>query len=229
MPETPEFEFITTQDALEDYCDHIADAKFIGFDTEFVSENRYQPELCLIQVATEDGYAIIDTLAVESIESFWEVLTEGDHVTVAHAAREEFNFCYRAIGRRPVKLFDVQLAAGMVGLEYPASYANLVNRVIGEQVDKGETRTDWARRPLTDRQMHYALSDVIHLKPVFDSLTKKLNSMKRMDWMWGEIDAWQKSLEDIVDKPQWRRVSGIASLNRKALAIVRLAECCRMI
>ena len=221
MPETPEFEFITTQDALEDYCDHIADAKFIGFDTEFVSENRYQPELCLIQVATEDGYAIIDTLAVESIESFWEVLTEGDHVTVAHAAREEFNFCYRAIGRRPVKLFDVQLAAGMVGLEYPASYANLVNRVIGEQVDKGETRTDWARRPLTDRQMHYALSDVIHLKPVFDSLTKKLNSMKRMDWMWGEIDAWQKSLEDIVDKPQWRRVSGIASLNRKALAIVR--------
>lgn len=221
MPETPEFEFITTQDALEDYCDHIADAKFIGFDTEFVSENRYQPELCLIQVATEDGYAIIDTLAVESIESFWEVLTEGDHVTVAHAAREEFNFCYRAIGRRPVKLFDVQLAAGMVGLEYPASYANLVNRVIGEQVDKGETRTDWARRPLTDRQMHYALSDVIHLKPVFDSLTKKLNSMKRMDWMWGEIDAWQKSLEDVVDKPQWRRVSGIASLNRKALAIVR--------
>ena len=92
-----------------------------------------------MQVAADGRYAIIDTLAVKDISVFWDLLVEGDHVTVVHAAREEFMFCYRACGRRPKKLFDVQLGAGMTGLEYPASYGNLVSRLLGARVDKGET------------------------------------------------------------------------------------------
>lgn len=218
--QTP-FEFITDADALNALCDRLSEAKHIGFDTEFVSENRYQPELCLLQIASDSEYAIVDTLAVRSVDPFWEALCRGDHITIAHAAREEFLFCYRAIGKRPKKLFDVQLAAGLIGLDYPSSYGNLVSRVLGEPVDKGETRTDWARRPLTDRQMNYALQDVVHLIPLYERIDKSLREMQRSEWLTGEMDLWQDQLESTITEPQWHRVSGIASLNRQALAVVR--------
>ena len=221
MSKLPEFEFITESSALESFCARLKSAKFIGFDTEFVSENRYLPKLCLLQVATESEYAIVDTISCSDVRPFWNVLCDGDHTTVVHAAREEFLFCYREIGRRPKHLFDVQLAAGFIGSDYPFSYGNLVAKIIGETVDKGETRTDWARRPLTDRQMAYALSDVTHLHQLHKKISKKLEKLGRSDWLTGEMDSWQDQLEKTVNEPQWQRVSGIANLNRKTLAIVR--------
>ncbi len=221
MSDLPEFEFITDKDALASFCQRLKSAKYIGFDTEFVSENRYQPELCLLQVATDKEYVIVDTMAVRNVDLFWEALCDGDHVTIVHAAREEFLFCYRAIEKRPCNFFDVQLAAGLIGLDYPASYGNLVSKVLGESVDKGETRTDWARRPLTDRQMSYALQDVVHLFPLYESIKGSLEKLGRGDWIVNEMDSWQASLEKTIDEPQWHRVSGIASMNRKSLAIVR--------
>ena len=216
-----EFEHITTDQGLIDFCEAVRGCEFIGFDTEFVSESRYRPQLCLVQVAADGRYAIIDTLAVKDISPFWNLLVEGDHVTVVHAAREEFMFCYRACGRRPKKLFDVQLGAGMTGLEYPASYGNLVSRLLGTRVDKGETRTDWMRRPLSKRQIDYALSDVTHLKGLFDVVSTNLNNLDRMSWFEAEMDVWQTSLEKTENEPQWERVAGISNLNRRALAIVR--------
>lgn len=215
------FEHITTNKGLQDFCQRAQGCNFIAFDTEFVSESRYRPELCLIQVAIDDEYVIVDTLAVKDISPFWKLLVEGDHVTVVHAAREEFMFCYRACGKRPKFLFDVQLAAGMIGLEYPASYGNLVSRLLGSTVDKGETRTDWMRRPLSKRQIDYALSDVTFLMGLHEKASKRLNQLNRMPWFEEEMDAWQTALELTEDEPQWRRVAGISSLNRKALAIVR--------
>jgi ribonuclease D len=221
MSELPDFEFITDKDALASFCLRLKSAKYIGFDTEFVSENRYQPELCLLQVATDTEYAIVDTMAVRNVDVFWEALCAGEHVTIVHAAREEFLFCYRAIGKRPSNFFDVQLAAGLIGLDYPASYGNLVSKVAGSSVDKGETRTDWTRRPLTDRQMSYALQDVVHLFPLYETIKGRLEKMGRGEWIVSEMDAWQTTLEKTVNEPQWHRVSGIASMNRKSLAIVR--------
>jgi len=221
MSELPDFEFITTDDALESFSRRLESAKYIGFDTEFVSENRYRPELCLLQVATESEFVIVDTMEVRNINCFWEVLCSGGHITIVHAAREEFLFCYRAIGQRPTNFFDVQLAAGLIGMDYPSSYGNLVSRIVGEQLDKGETRTDWAKRPLSDRQMAYALQDVTHLIPLFDSITSRLEKLGRSDWIWDEMDSWQSQLETTVNEPQWHRVSGISNMNRKSLAIVR--------
>lgn len=221
MSELPEFDFITTDEALMALCGRLATAKYIGFDTEFVSENRYLPELCLLQVSADDEYYIVDTMKVKDIRPFWEALCDGDHVTLVHAAREEFLFCYRSIGRRPKLLFDVQLAAGLIGMDYPSSYGNLVSKVIGVSVDKGETRTDWARRPLTDRQMSYALQDVTHLIPLHDKINAELDKLGRCDWIADEMTTWQNNLQKTVDEPQWRRVSGIANMNRKSLAIVR--------
>ena len=215
------FEHIDTAKGLADFCTQAEKSKFIGFDTEFVSENRYRPDLCLLQVAADGKYAIVDTQAVPDVTPFWDLLVNGDHTTIVHAAREEFLFCYRAIGKRPNKLFDVQLGAGMIGFEYPASYGNLVSKLLGSKIDKGETRTDWSRRPLSKRQIDYALSDVVHLQAIHNKIAAKLEKLGRTSWYEEEITKWQTALEKTEIEPQWRRVSGISSLNRRALAIVR--------
>ena len=191
MSQLPEFEFIKTDEALEAFSQRLKSAKYIGFDTEFVSENRYRPELCLLQVATESEFVIVDTMEVGNIDCFWKVLCSGDHTTIVHAAREEFLFCYRAIGERPSNFFDVQLAAGFIGMDYPASYGNLVSKVVGETLDKGETRTDWARRPLSDRQMEYALQDVTHLIELYEKIKSRLKRLGREDWVLDEMNTWQ--------------------------------------
>lgn len=221
MKLTDSYQIITNQADLEAFCQRAVESPYIGFDTEFVSENCYRPILCLVQAATASEIAIIDALSVTDIRPFWELLTEGKQVTITHAAREEFLFCYRAIGRRPKNLFDIQLAAGMIGFEYPAAYANLVNRVLGISVDKGETRTDWSKRPLSTAQLQYAIQDVIHLKPIYDSMSRDLTRMNRTEWLREETSSWLQELEQAEVEPQWQRVNGIAGLNSRALAIVR--------
>ena len=215
------FEHITTAEGLADFCERWRSCKYIGFDTEFVSENRYRPELCLLQVAADGEYAIIDTLAIKDVTPFWDLLAKGPHVTIAHAAREEFLFCYRACQKRPHKLFDVQLGAGMIEIEYPAAYGNLVSRLLGSKVDKGETRTDWSRRPLSKRQIDYALSDVVFLESLYNKISKKLADLGRTTWFEEEIGLWQTALEKTEVEPQWRRVSGISGLKPRALALVK--------
>ena len=221
MADGTDYLHILTHDKLCDFCDSASNSKFIGFDTEFVSENRYHPELCLLQVATDSEIAIIDTIEVEDVSPFWEMLTDGDHVTVAHAAREEFLFCYRAIEKRPKRLFDVQLAAGFVGMDYPAAYSNLVSNLLGEFVAKGETRTDWRRRPLSEKQINCAVQDVVHLKSLYEKLTSELSEKGRLSWYEKEVETWMTDLQRTETEPQWRRVSGIARLNRRGLARVR--------
>ncbi len=216
-----EHETITTPAELDDYCRRLARAETIAFDTEFVSEDTYRSHLCLIQVATEGGLAVIDTMAVERLEPFWEVLAEPNHQTIVHAGREEVMFSLHAIGKPPANLFDLQLAAGLVGHEYPAGYGALVFKLTGQRPPKGETRTDWRRRPLSDRQIQYALSDVIHLKPAERLLSRRLTELERTEWMEEETRSWLAELEAWRTRPRWRKVSGISGLSRPALAIVR--------
>ncbi len=215
------FERINSTAELKSFCQRAASSSYIGFDTEFVSESRYRPKLCLLQVATENEFAIIDTLEVSELGEFWELLVGGDHLTIAHAAREEFLFCYRACQQKPKHLFDIQLAAGMIGHEFPAAYSNLVSKILGHNLDKGETRTDWMKRPLTARQIDYALQDVVHLKPLYDVLHGQLAASNRLRWFEEETATWEASLELYEREPQWERVSGISGLDQRELAIVR--------
>lgn len=211
---------LETAEELSGFCDRAKGSQYIGFDTEFVSENRYRPELCLLQVATDSELVIIDTLKIKDISPFWQMLTSGDHITIAHAAREEFLFCFRDIQQRPKNLVDVQLAAGFVGFDYPASYSNIVSAILGEFVSKGETRTDWAKRPLSDRQLKYAAGDVEHLTPLCEVVCGQLEKSGRMEWYREEVNKWMDDLERTESEPQWHRISGASRLNRRSLGIL---------
>lgn len=213
--------YISTKSELRELCDVARDAPGIFYDTEFVSEDTYRPELCLIQVAAADRLAVIDPYAVGDVSPFWECITAGNHQTVVHAGREEFRFCWHQTAQRPANLFDVQIAAGLMGLEYPASYGKLIAKLLGERLPKGETRTDWRQRPLTARQIEYALLDVHFLPSLRDAIGAELTRLGRMQWLEYEMERWQDELIEAESREKWRRVSGISGLPNKAMVIVR--------
>ncbi len=210
---TVKFDNIVDRAGVSQLCERLRYASWIGFDTEFVSEFSYYPDLCLVQVSADDGLlAIIDTKEVPDIDEFWETLADGDHLTIVHAGREEFRFCRRSVGRVPSNWFDVQLAAGMIGLDYPSSYGKLINRILGISLDKNETRTDWRKRPLTPGQLEYALQDVIHLPHLHEFLRDKLEQHGRASWLQQETELWMADVIATETRERWRRVSGLAKL-----------------
>ncbi len=202
---------ITTPGQLAAFCEKLAAADVIAFDTEFVSEHTYRSQLCLIQVCTPELLAVIDPLSAGDMKQFWEVLAEPGHQTVVHAGREELIFSLHAIGRRPAKLFDVQIAAGLVGDEFPAGYASLVTRLLRKSMHKGETRTDWRRRPLNRQQLEYALDDVHYLIPMRDKLTQRIAELGRTAWLETEMAAFQEEVEAARTRERWWRISGISN------------------
>ena len=215
------YEHVVTQQQLVEFCDSLRDASTIAFDTEFISEDSYKAELCLIQVASEDRLAIVDPLAVDDVNPFWELLAADGHETIVHSGRQEFLFCTEAIGRRPQGWFDIQLAAGFVGTEFPAAYGSLISKLLNQRLSKGETRTDWRRRPLSQRQLEYALQDVLYLQPIRNLLMRQLDQLGRSSWVAQELAAWQDALVAVDQQERWRRVTGISALSRRSLAVVR--------
>ena len=218
---TLDYESITTQDELRHFCDDVSDAPTVAFDTEFVSEDRYRPQLCLIQVAVGDRLAIIDPLSVKSTEPFWHLLTEENRTVIAHAAREESRFCYRYTGKPIAGLFDTQLAAGFSGLEYPISLGNLVNKLIGKSLIKGESRTNWRHRPLSSDQIQYALQDVTDLQAMHAKQNATMTKLKRRDWLDEETTIRQQRVIEQETSENWRRVSGCAGMTPRQLEIIR--------
>ena len=216
-----QYESINTAEHLEEFCEQIAESPKIGFDTEFVSEDSYRPQLCLIQVAAGDHLAIIDPMPIEDTGPFWELLTQPGRIVIAHAAREESRFCYRFTGKPIAGLFDTQLAAGFVGMEYPASLGTLVQRLVNKTLPKGETRTNWGRRPLTKEQITYALHDVTDLESMHETLAGMVKQFDRESWLDEETEIFQQKVIDAETRENWRRVSGCSGLNPRQLETVR--------
>jgi ribonuclease D len=217
-------EHLVTDPAQMAVClEHLASSRLIGFDTEFVGEDSYRPELCLIQVSTAEQLFVIDPFGVGPLDEFWKLLLDPDRVTVLHAGREDIRICFFQSGKPPANVFDVQIAAGMVGLNYPIGYAGLVNDLLGQRMTKGETLTDWRRRPLLPAQVRYAFDDVRYLLPAWKKLTDRLKRLKRTEWAAEEFaTAVQKAVgdeESVAEK--WRKVKGIGGLDRRQLAVAR--------
>ncbi len=218
LPET----LVTQPDQLTGCLDHLARSPVLGFDTEFVGEDAYRPELCLVQVAAPDHLFVIDPFSCGPLNRFWEVMTDPARTVVVHAGREDVRLCFFAAGKPPAGVFDVQLAAGLVGFSYPIGYAGLVQELLGHRMSKGETLTDWRRRPLLPAQMRYAFDDVRHLLPVWRRLTERLRRANRLDWATEEFAGFiGKAIADETATERWRKVKGIGGLDRSGLAIVR--------
>jgi len=220
-PFSVKYDSITTDHRLRQYCRELSESESIAFDTEFVSEHTYRPVLCLVQVSAGGKLAVIDALAIDDMTPFWEVITAPGHETIVHAGRSEMEFCLQAVGRLPDRPFDVQVAAGLVGEEYPAAFSTLIGGLLGERPQKHETRTDWRRRPLSGRQIQYALDDARYLPAIRDALQAKLKELGRLAWMEEEMGAMKEEIGRALSADRWRRVSGNSKLDYRALAIVR--------
>lgn len=216
-------EIVVDDEASLNSCiEHLRGTDRIGFDTEFVGEDTYRPELCLIQISCVDRLYLIDPLACRSLDTFWELMTDPNRLVIVHAGREEVRMCYFAVGLPPANIFDVQIAAGLVGMTYPIGYAGLVQEVLGIHTAKSETLTDWRRRPLSPSQIRYAYDDVRFLLPIHHRLSTRLRKLQRESWAaaeFSEFTTWAVGEGPTVER--WRKMKGIGRLNRKELAVAR--------
>lgn len=176
---------ITTTDALADLCERLAGADFITVDTEFMRENTYWPELCLVQIADENEAAAIDPLAPGlDLSPLLDLLVDNEDVLkVFHAGGQDVEIIYNLTGKTPHPIFDTQIAMMAISQSEQIGYSNLVESWLGLTIDKGARFTDWSRRPLTERQIEYAIGDVTHLAKIFPKMLKRLIKTGRGEWL----------------------------------------------
>jgi ribonuclease D len=190
----------------------------IGLDTEFISEGRYEPELCLVQLATPEEIFIVDPVALPELRPMWELLAAPGREVVTVAARQEIKFCAKGAGTAPACVLDLQIAAGLLGYGYPLSHTNLCLRILNARVNGGESFTDWRKRPLRAVQLEYAADDVRHLLAMRSKLLARAEKLGRTEWVRGECERMVASVSQ--EEERWR-VSGSARLNRRQLAVLR--------
>jgi ribonuclease D len=199
---------ITDSAALAAFCRRLSGAEFVTVDTEFMRERTYWPKLCLVQVAGPEDAAAIDPLADGmDLGPLFEVLAEPGTVKVFHAARQDLEIFQYLAGRLPTPVFDTQVAAMVCGFGDQVSYETLVAKLARAKLDKGSRFTDWSLRPLSQRQIDYALSDVTHLRVVYGKLKQKLESSGRAEWLAEEMaELTDPGIYDIDPMQAFRRM-----------------------
>ena len=212
---------ISCPDEFAELCEHIRDSGLVAFDTEFVSEHTYQPELGLLQFATPDRAVAVDPYEVGDLAPWWGIMADDATDVVAHGSQAEIRFCLTLHGKRPRRLLDVQLAEGFRSTSYPLAYRSLVSRVIGKRIRSGETRTDWRKRPLSDRQLQYALEDVHYPLPIWKRQRDSLEKRSRFEWFADEMERMIDDIEQDLNGDTWRKLPGIQNFNRRELAVLR--------
>lgn len=199
---------ITETKELKSLCARLAEHPFMTLDTEFIREKTYYPCLCLIQVGSPAGDFCIDPLAQEmDLAPFFELLQNPAVMKVFHAARQDIEVFYMLSGQIPRPLFDTQIAASVCGFPRNVGYQQLVQELLGVALDKGMRLTDWARRPLSERQIQYALGDVSHLRDIYLKLSASLQTSGRAAWIREEMDALSAPETYRADPNEiWRRI-----------------------
>lgn len=219
---------ITDTDALKRACEAWATEPYITVDTEFKRETTYWAELALIQVGGAEFHAAIDPLAEGiSLAPFYDLMRNEKVLKVFHAARQDIEIFVHEMGDVPHPLFDTQVAAMVCGFGESVGYETLVNTLTGARLDKVARFTDWTKRPLTRRQIDYALGDVTHLRTIYEKLSAKLEKSGRAGWLDEEMDILTDPETYRTDPyDAWRRTKP-RSRNRRFLAVVREAAAWR--
>nr|WP_072341497.1 ribonuclease D [Devosia enhydra] len=217
---------IRTTGELAEFCRRAAEFDYVTVDTEFLRETTYWPRLCLLQMATEDEAVLVDPLADGlSLQPFYALLANAEVTKVFHAARQDIEIFVKATGKVPVNIYDTQIAASVCGFGDSISYDNLVRAIVNEEIDKSSRFTDWSHRPLTDKQLRYALADVTHLRDIYKALKDQVERTRRQDWVADELDTLN-SIDTYVVKPEqaWERIKAKLSRPRDLAALKVIAE-----
>lgn len=220
---------ITDNDTLRSLCETLKAEKFITVDTEFLRDKTYFAELCLVQIGTETGAFAIDPLAMGiDLSPLFEVFACESVLKVFHSARQDIEIILGLSGKVPTPLFDTQIAAMVCGFGESASYETLVVKLAKKTIDKSCRFTDWSRRPLTEAQYRYALSDVIHLRPVYKALMAMLEKTNRVSWLNDEIAALTNPEKyQVSPADAWKKIkikSSSASFIRRVKALAYWRE-----
>lgn len=186
-------EIVADQGRLEALCRDWRTGGAFAFDTEFIRDETYDAILCLIQVTDGDTVVLVDPVADIDVTPFWDLVTDPKLVSIVHAGKEDFEVCLRATGTPPRNIFDVQIAAGFVGYGYPLSLSRLVTVSLHKRIAKGQTLTDWLRRPLTRDQIRYAAEDVLYLPAVYEKLSAELERHERSAWAREEFSRFESA------------------------------------
>ncbi|WDA41018.1 ribonuclease D [Erythrobacter sp. BLCC-B19] len=200
---------ITTTEALSDLCDRLAKSDFVTVDTEFMRENTYWPELCLVQIANTEEAAAIDPMAPGiDLTPLLNLMCENEDVLkVFHAGGQDVEIIVNLTGKTPHPIFDTQIAMMAISQSEQIGYANLVETWVGVTIDKGARFTDWSRRPLTDRQIEYAIGDVTYLAGIFPKILKKLIKTGRGLWLDAEMEKLADPSNYLTDPGlAWKRI-----------------------
>jgi ribonuclease D len=211
---------ITKTDELAAFCERQTKAEFVTVDTEFMRDRTYWPILCLVQLGGPDEIVAVDPMA-EGIDlaPLFALMTNPDVLKVFHAARQDIEIFVNLTGKVPAPIFDTQVAAMVCGFGEAASYETLANKLAGAHIDKSARFTDWSHRPLSERQLHYALADVGPLRTVYEKLAARLNKTGRASWLDEEMAALtDPALYRLDPVMAWKRLK-LRSNNRRMLAL----------
>ena len=206
---------------LQTLCEDLGSADYVTVDTEFLREQTFWPQLCLIQIAGPAGEAIIDPMAVGlDLSPFYKLMTNENIVKVFHAARQDIEIVFTKTGAVPHPVFDTQVAAMVCGFGESISYVNLVKKITGADIDKSSRFTDWSRRPLTEKQLVYALGDVTHLRDVYQSLKSQIDAAERHSWLSEEMSTLTNpETYDTDPDKAWQRLK-LRVKGRKSLSVL---------
>lgn len=216
-------ELISDTEALAGFCERQKRADFVAVDTEFMRERTYWPILCVVQVAGPDEAVAIDALAPDlDLAPLSALMADPAVLKVFHAARQDLEIFFQLSGEVPHPVFDTQVAAMVCGFGDSASYETLVRRLAGAHLDKASRFTDWAHRPLTPRQIDYALADVVHLRTVYERLQQILGKNGRAEWFAEEMAALvDPAIYRSEPAEAWRRFRLRGRADRKFLGVLR--------
>ncbi|WP_297323522.1 ribonuclease D [uncultured Bartonella sp.] len=216
---------VTDTKTLENVVSTVSKSDFVTIDTEFIRESTYWPQLCLIQLASPDIAVIIDPMSPElDLAPLFDLMVNKDVEKVFHAARQDIEIIYKLGKVIPTPLFDTQVAGAVCGFGESVSYEQIVERVTGATIDKSSRYTDWSRRPLSEKQLAYALADVTHLREVYKYLRNELEQSGRTHWIDDEMSILTSTRTyEMPNDEAWKRIKGRIRKPRELAVLQKVA------
>ncbi len=213
---------ITDPAELQEVVDLIDKAGVFGLDLEFIPERTYYPIICLVQIAVKDKVFLVDPIELKDLQNLWIKVADASITKVLHAAAQDLTIIFQRSGLIPKNIFDTQIAAGFLGLGYPAGYGKLLSALFDLNLSKTESFTDWQARPLSQSQVEYAIDDALHLIPLYERLQEDLSQRERLGWVIEECKFYEQDSYYIKESGrEFLRVKGAQGLNRRKLAVLQ--------